>query len=72
MRLMPNVKTSLTAQQSNVLTSGWGSCDDLLPMADRDTTWNAMLGKGERNATEEEIAALEAEHGPFLPVDGEG
>lgn len=26
----------------------------------------------ERDATEEEIAALEAEHGPFLPADDEG
>jgi hypothetical protein len=38
----------------------------------RDTSWKAMLGKDEREATEEEIAALEAEHGPFLPADGEG
>ena len=38
----------------------------------RDTSWKAMLGKGEREATEEEIAALEAEHGPFLPADDEG
>jgi hypothetical protein len=38
----------------------------------RDTSWKAMLGKDERDATEEEIAALEAEHGPFHPADGEG
>jgi hypothetical protein len=38
----------------------------------RDTSWKSMLGKEERDATEEEIAALEAEHGPFLPADGEG
>ncbi len=38
----------------------------------RDTSWEAMLGKDEREATEEEIAALEVEHGPFLPADGEG
>jgi hypothetical protein len=31
-----------------------------------------MLGQDERDATEEEIAALEAEHGPFQPADGEG
>lgn len=31
-----------------------------------------MLGRGEREATAEEIAVLEAEHGPFLPADGEG
>ena len=44
-----------------------------LPMiTGRDTSWKAMLGKDERDATEEEIAALEAEHGPFLPADGEG
>jgi hypothetical protein len=36
-----------------------------------DTSWKAMLGKDERDATEEEIAALEAEHGRFLPADGE-
>jgi hypothetical protein len=41
-------------------------------MADRDTSWIAMLGKGERDAAEEEIAALEAEDGPFLLADGEG
>ena len=38
----------------------------------RDTSWSAMLGEGERDASEEEIAALEAEHGPFQPADGEG
>jgi len=30
-----------------------------------------MLGNDERDATGEEIAALEAAHGPFLPADGE-
>jgi hypothetical protein len=38
----------------------------------RDTSWRAMLGNDERDATAEEIAALEVEHGPFLPADGEG
>jgi hypothetical protein len=38
----------------------------------RDTSWEAMLGKDEREATEEEIAALGAEHGPLLPADGDG
>jgi hypothetical protein len=38
----------------------------------RDTSWQAMLGKDELEATEEEIAALEAKHGPFQPADGEG
>ncbi len=38
----------------------------------RDTPWEAMLGEDEREATEEEIAAVEAAHGPFLPADGEG
>ena len=37
-----------------------------------DAPWKAMLGKDERDATDEEIAALEVEHGPFLPADGEG
>lgn len=31
-----------------------------------------MLDGDERDATEEEVAAFEAEHGPFLPADGEG
>jgi hypothetical protein len=34
--------------------------------------WRAMLGEGERDATAEEIAAIEAAHGPLLPPDGEG
>jgi len=38
----------------------------------RDTSWQALLGKDELDATEEEIAVLEAEHGPFQPADGEG
>jgi len=38
----------------------------------RDTSWKAMLGKDEREATEEEITALEATHGPFQAADGEG
>jgi hypothetical protein len=37
-----------------------------------DASWRTMLGKDEREATEEEIAAVEAEHGPFQPMDGEG
>jgi hypothetical protein len=41
-------------------------------MIDRGLSWKAMLGKDERDATDEEIAALEAEHGPFQPADGEG
>jgi hypothetical protein len=41
-------------------------------MIDRDVSWKAMLGKGERDATDEEIAALEVEHGPLQPADGEG
>ena len=41
-------------------------------MMRRDTSWAAMLCKDERDATKEEIAALGAEHGPFLPADGEG
>jgi hypothetical protein len=31
-----------------------------------------MLGEDERAVIDEEIAALEAEHGLFLPTDGEG
>ena len=38
----------------------------------RDTSWQAMLGKNERDATDDEVADLEAEHGPFQPADGEG
>jgi hypothetical protein len=38
-----------------------------------DTSWKAILERtGGREATEEEIAAFEREHGPFLPPDGEG
>ena len=36
------------------------------------TSWRTMLGKGEREVSDEEIAALEAEHGPFQAADGEG
>jgi len=36
------------------------------------TSWRAMLGKDEREVSREEIAALEAEHGPFRAADGEG
>lgn len=37
-----------------------------------DTSWRTMLGQDEREATEEEIGALEMEHGPFQSADGEG
>ena len=38
-----------------------------------DTSFEAMLERtGSRVATPEEFAAFEAEHGPFLPPDGEG
>jgi hypothetical protein len=38
----------------------------------KDISWQAMLGEGEREATKEEIAALEIAHGPFQSADGEG
>jgi len=38
-----------------------------------DTSWKAILERtGSREASGEEIAAFESEHGPFLPPDGEG
>jgi len=37
-----------------------------------EISWQAMLAGGEREATEDEIAVLEAEYGPFRPADGEG
>jgi hypothetical protein len=36
------------------------------------TYWKAMLGEDERDANVDEITAIEAEDGPFLPADGEG
>jgi hypothetical protein len=42
------------------------------PLNIEEISWQAMLVKGEREATEDEIAGLEAEHGPFQPADGEG
>jgi hypothetical protein len=36
------------------------------------TSPRVMLGKGEREASGEEIATLEAEHGAFQAADGEG
>lgn len=47
-------------------------CEDQVPMIERDVSWKAMLGEDERDVTEEEIAALEAECGPFLSPDDEG
>jgi len=41
------------------------------PVNIEDVSWRAMLAKGEREATEDEIAVLGAEHGPFQPEDGE-
>jgi hypothetical protein len=38
----------------------------------RDTSWKAMLGEDEMEATVGEITALEVERGPILPADGEG
>lgn len=36
------------------------------------TSWRAMLSKDEREVSDEEIAALEAEQGPFQAAGGEG
>lgn len=38
----------------------------------RETSWKMMLGEDERDANAGEIAAVEAEHGPFVSADGEG
>jgi hypothetical protein len=35
-------------------------------------SWAAMLGQGERDATDEEVALIAAAFGPFLVADGEG
>lgn len=37
-----------------------------------EISWWAMLCEDERDATAEEIAAIEAAFGPFLSHDGEG
>ena len=37
-----------------------------------EISWQVMLVRGEREATEDETAVLEAEHGPFQAADGEG
>lgn len=42
------------------------------PDRDKPTAWRAMLGNDEREVSDEEIAALEVEHGPFQAADGEG
>jgi hypothetical protein len=42
------------------------------PVNIEDISSTAILAKGEREATEDEIAVLEAECGPFQPADGEG
>ncbi len=37
-----------------------------------ETEWQAMLARtGAREATPDELAAFDAEHGPLLPADGE-
>jgi hypothetical protein len=38
----------------------------------RDTSWKAMLGEGERDASKGEVTSLEVEYGLFLSADGEG
>jgi hypothetical protein len=42
------------------------------PDHNETTSWRGMLGKDEREVSDEEIAALEAEHGPLQAADGEG
>lgn len=42
------------------------------PLNVEEISWQAMFARGEREATEDEIAVLEAEYGPFQPADGEG
>jgi len=45
----------------------------LVPDTYPAVTWQDMLKQsGGRDATPEEFAAFEAQHGPFLPADGEG
>ena len=61
--------------ESRVVASPLGlSCSLAMqePVNIEDISWQAMLAKGEREAIEDEIAVLEAEHGPFQAADGEG
>lgn len=64
-----HIKVSGALEGEFIITEGRSANEFVIT---RDTSWKAMLGKDEREATEEEIAALEAEHGLFLPTDCEG
>jgi len=65
----PHIKVSGALEGEFIITEERSANEFVIT---RDTSWEAMLGKGERAATAEEVAALEAEHGPFQPADGEG
>lgn len=65
----PHIKVSGALEGEFIITEERSANEFVIT---RDTSWQAMLGKDEREASKEEIAALEAQHGPFQPADGEG
>jgi hypothetical protein len=69
MERLAHIKVSGTLEGEFIITEERNANEFVIT---RDTSWRAMLGDGERAATEREIVALEAEHGPFQPADGEG
>lgn len=69
MEQLPHIKVSGALEGEFIVVEERSASEFVIT---RDTSWKTMLGENERDASEEEVAGLEAEHGPFRPADGEG
>jgi hypothetical protein len=66
MELLARIKVSGALEGKFLVLEERGASEFVIA---RDTSWKAMRASGERDATEEEIAALRA---VMQPADGEG
>ncbi len=72
MKQQLHIKVSGGLEGDFVVTEERGGDEFVISRESRPSLKDIRERAGAREATDEEFAAFEAEHGPFLPPDGEG
>lgn len=72
MKQQLHIKVSGGLEGDFVVTEERGADEFVISRESRPSLKGIRERAGAREATDEEFAAFEAEHGPFLPPDGEG
>jgi len=72
MKQQLHIKVSGGLEGDFVVTEERGEDEFVITRESQPSLKEIRSRAGAREATDEEFAAFEAEHGPFLPPDGEG